>query len=94
MYGVFNDLSFADKLRFSLNYNFHFAQKRIAILEETTASYSLTNVSFGIEKGMHQLSLHAQNLMNVEYIPHLSLLKESSIFEQGRGVSIKYSVKF
>jgi iron complex outermembrane recepter protein len=91
---VFNDLSFADKLRFSLNYNFHFAQKRIAVLEETTASYSLTNVSFGIEKGMHQLSLHAQNLMNVEYIPHLSLLKESSIFEQGRGVSIKYSVKF
>ncbi len=91
---VFTDLSFADKLKLALNYNYHFAQDRISTSEEITASYSLINASFGIEKGAHQLSIHAQNLMNVEYIPHLSLLKESGIFEQGRSISLKYSVKF
>ncbi|MBC8266885.1 MAG: TonB-dependent receptor [Flavobacteriales bacterium] len=91
---VFNDLSFADKLRLALNYNHHFAQDRISSMEDITASYSLINASFGLEKGRHQFSIHAQNLMNVEYIPHLSLLKEQGVFEQGRSVSLKYSVKF
>lgn len=91
---VFDNLSFADKLRVSLNYNYYFAQNRISSLEEISNNYSLINVNCGIHKGNHQLSLHAHNLLNTEYIPHLSLLKESGVYEQGRSFSLKYSISF
>jgi iron complex outermembrane recepter protein len=90
----FENVLFADKLKLSLNYNYHFKQDRIDPEEEVSESYSLINASIGWYKGRHQLSLHGQNLLNTEYIPHLSLLKESGIYEQDRSVSLKYSINF
>ncbi|MBT5859128.1 MAG: TonB-dependent receptor [Flavobacteriales bacterium] len=92
----FKNVLFADKLKLSLNYNYHFKQDRIEPEEEVSEAYSLINASIGWYKGRHQLSLHGQNLLNTEYIPHLSLLKEieGGVFEQGRSFALKYSINF
>lgn len=91
---TFRNLAFADKCVLSLHANHYFKQDRISSEEETTNSYTLVSLSSGITKGKHQLSLHVQNLLNKEYIPHLSLLKEQDVFEQGRSISLKYSINF
>ena len=91
---VFDELSFADKVRLSLNYNYYFVQNRISRLEEISDDYFLIHASCGINKGNHQFSIHVQNLLNAEYIPHLSLLKESGVYEKGRSLSLKYSISF
>mgnify|MGYP006126048651 FL=1 len=91
---TFNDVLFAEKAIISLNYNYHFKKNRISSEKEVTDAYSLINLNFGLDKGNHSFSLHVQNLLNKEYIPHLSLLKERGIFEQGRSISFKYSVTF
>ena len=91
---TFRNLAFADKCVLSLHANHYFKQYRISSEEETTNSYTLVSLSSGIIKGKHQLSLHVQNLLNKEYIPHLSLLKEQDVFEQGRSISLKYSINF
>lgn len=93
---AFNNVLFADKLKIALNCNYHFKQDRIADEEEESEAYSLINASIGWCKGSHQLSIHGQNLLNTEYIPHLSLLKEieAGVYEQGRSISLKYAINF
>jgi iron complex outermembrane receptor protein len=91
---TFNNLSFIDKMGVSLNYNYHFKQDRISSKEEFSESYALINVSLGITKGAHHISFHGHNMLNTEYIPHLSLLKEQGIFEQSRMLSLKYAISF
>ena len=91
---TFKNISFADRAVISINYNHYFAQDRISSEEEITDAYSLINASCGINKGNHSFSLHAQNLLNTAYVPHLSLLKEQGVFEQGRSITFKYSVNF
>jgi len=89
---TFKNISFADKFVLSLNANYYFKQDRISSEEDITNAYTLVNFSSGITKGKHQLSLHIHNLLDKEYAPHLSLLKEQRIPEQGRSISLKYAI--
>ncbi len=91
---TFKNISFADKCVLSLNANYYFKQDRISSEEDITNAYTLVNFSSGLTKGKHQISLHIHNLLDKEYTPHLSLLKEQRIPEQGRSISLKYAITF
>ena len=59
-----------------------------------TDSYMLSDIGLKVQRRSHEFSIHIDNLLDTEYIPHLSLLKESGIYEPGRNFVFKYSVKF
>ena len=68
-------------------------QNHIGQNETPADAYFLTDIGIKLSKKNHEISFHLNNLLNTEYIPHLSLLKESHIYEQGRNFVMKYSVK-
>lgn len=84
---------FFDNISSILKLNYHFKQNQIGQNEAPTVAYFLTDVGIKLSKKNHEISIHLNNLLNTEYIPHLSLLKESHIYEQGRNFVMKYSVK-
>lgn len=82
----------------SVQHQYYFAQNNVAQFETPTAAYHLINVGvnlvFGKEK-QFGMKAGVNNLLNQEYIPHLSRLKNIGLFSPGRNiyVSIKYQLK-
>ena len=75
----------------SLNHIYNSSQKKVANNESPTDAYSLINASllFGSKSNKINLSLGVRNLLNVEYIPHLSRLKSYEIPHVGRSYNLK-----
>ena len=87
-------INYLDNLSIKMNISYNFQQNRVSSLENTSDDYMLIDCSVGLNKYEHELGIHINNLLNTEYIPHLSLLKESGIFEAARNIVLKYSFRF
>ncbi len=75
----------------SFNHIYNSSQKKVANNESPTDAYSLINASllFGSKSNKISLSIGVRNLLNVEYIPHLSRLKSYEIPHVGRSYNLK-----
>ena len=73
-------------------------QNRPALFESETDSYFLLNMAMGthlfLGKQKVILSVQLNNLMNVNYIDHLSTLKPLGYYNMGRNISINLSIPF
>ena len=86
-----------NKLRcreFSLNHIYKLSQNKVANNESSSEDYSLINASilFGSKSNKINLLLGVRNLLNVNYIPHLSSLKRYEIPHVGRSYNLKLSL--
>ena len=95
---VFSELSYAIKNakiieKIIANHNYHFSKEDVAFNEQTSKSYQLIDL-FIEWKYKNRLSgnLGVRNILNTEYIPHLSTLKRFNIFNPGRSVFFKMNI--
>jgi iron complex outermembrane receptor protein len=85
--------SFED-IYLKLETSYYAKQSRISSEETLSDSYLLVNLGFGTSLGKFNFGLFAHNLLNKEYITHLSLLKDQGINNPGRNISLKISCNF
>lgn len=79
----------------SLDAEHAFGQKQLAFGESASEGYRLIHFSMGANLSKQlSLALSVNNLLNTEYIPHLSLLREAHIYEPGRNFITKLSYSF
>ncbi|MFC7773365.1 TonB-dependent receptor [Flavobacterium sp. GCM10027622] len=76
----------------SLNFDTFFAQNNVGMFETKTSEYSLLNFGLGGQINCKafkcELSLNGNNVLNREYVSHLSRLKADGIPNIGRNFSI------
>lgn len=79
----------------AFQYNYFFAQQRVATFETETPSFSVIN--FGLEGGWYfsngqrlQIKTGVRNLLNTTYIDHLSRLKNISLPFPGRNIYVSF----
>jgi iron complex outermembrane receptor protein len=80
-----------------LQYQYFFAQNRVATYETTTSGFQLLNASVNARiTGKHswRFQLGVKNLFNVSYIDHLSRLKNIEMPQPGRNVFLKVNYQF
>ena len=74
----------------------YFAQNKVSDFETTTDGYSLLNLGFGatvtISNQPIDFKLSANNVLDKEYISHLSRLKSDGISNIGRNINLGISV--
>lgn len=83
---------------FAIQHSYYFEQPRVFGLEIPTADYHLINTSMNATLGESEnteLSLGCRNILNTEFIPHLSNLKRYGLPDLGINgfVSVKYNFK-
>lgn len=78
----------------SLTHNYHFAKTDVASYEKESKKYQLFN-AFVEWKFKNNLSgnIGLRNILNTEYIPHLSSLKRYNVFNPGRSLYFKINIK-
>lgn len=83
---------------FTINNKNVFKQNNISNFETVGEAYTLFDIglgsSFEVSKTKINLFFNINNLLNKNYIDHLSVLKEDNIANQGRNVMIGFDVKF
>lgn len=75
-----------------VQYNHFFAQKDVVQFETPSVSYGLLNVSSTLQLGTKspmQLQVGVRNVLNTNYIDHLSRLKNISLESPGRNIYVK-----
>lgn len=76
----------------SLFLNYTFAQNNLGAFETKTNDYLLVNFTFGstikIDKTKFQLNVNANNLLDKNYVNHLSRLKTDGINNMGRNIVV------
>ncbi|MFC3974038.1 TonB-dependent receptor [Maribacter confluentis] len=74
----------------------YFAQTRVSEFETPTSAYSLLNLGFGatvaISNQPIEIKLSANNILDKEYISHLSRLKSDGIGNIGRNINLGVSI--
>ncbi len=74
----------------SINLNTNFNQNRVSDFETETPGYTLLNLGFGgkitLGKTVFNIQLNGNNLLNKNYIAHLSRLKSDGIPNIGRNI--------
>ncbi len=74
------------------------AQNKISTFETTTNGYSLINAGLGgtlyLDKLPLSIRISGNNLLNKDYISHLSRLKSEGIANMGRNISVGIQTKF
>jgi len=92
------NMRFIHKPFISVFTNTAFKQTKIAPDETTTNGYILLDLSVGgnikIENQLISVSIGANNLLDKKYIDHLSTLKEVSLFNSGRNISLNIKIPF
>ena len=95
--GEFNIQNWLTKGFASLQVNHTLAQNNISSFETNTNDYTLVNLGFGgtikLGKSTVDLTLNANNLLNKEYINHLSRLKGDGIPNMGRNIILGMTFK-
>ncbi len=75
-----------------------FAQNHAAEFETTTPGYFLLDAGIGtdltVKKQIFSFSLMATNLLNTQYMSHLSTLKDVGIYNMGRNISLNIRIPF
>jgi iron complex outermembrane recepter protein len=73
-----------------IQHQYFLAQKRVDILETPSQAYQLFNVSANVKcKSLFALSFGVRNVLNEEYIDHLSRLKNIGMYHPGRNIFIQ-----
>ncbi|TLP79632.1 TonB-dependent receptor [Maribacter sp. ACAM166] len=79
-----------------LTFKSYFAQTRVSDFETPTGAYSLLNLGFGatfsISNQPIDIKVSANNILNKEYISHLSRLKSDGITNIGRNINLGISL--
>lgn len=91
-------LLFIKKAFVSANTYTAFNQNNAAPDETTTAGYTLLDISIGgnikMKNQSISLSISVNNILDTKYIDHLSTLKEVSLYNQGRNISLNLKIPF
>lgn len=91
-------LLFFNDAYFSIGATNVFRQDHPAPLETGTKGYSLADITFGgklkIMARELSLDLSASNIFDTKYIDHLSTLKETGYFNQGRNIALSVRLPF
>ena len=80
-----------------IHYQYFLKQQRVAVFETPTPAFQLFNCAINIRYvGSHQwrFQLGVKNIFNVEYIDHLSRLKNIQMPQPGRNIYVKISYQF
>jgi len=72
------------------------AQNQPSMFEKPSTGYNLINIGFGSEiylnKQVVVLNFNISNLLNTEYIDHLSTLRDLNILDMGRSFNVSLSI--
>ncbi len=83
---------------FKIACDYVFAQNHAADFETTTPGYFLLNAGIGtdlkVKNQVFSFSLMATNLLNTQYMDHLSTLKDVGIYNMGRNISLNIRIPF
>ncbi|MDR2684111.1 MAG: TonB-dependent receptor [Prevotellaceae bacterium] len=94
--GNFKFRKIVQKFSVFVNYQYSFAQNRIAEYETQTPDYHLVNcgIDFDFKFGKQKLFLNisVNNLLNAKYFDHLSRYKSEGILNIGRNIIAKITV--
>ncbi|GAB6012714.1 TonB-dependent receptor domain-containing protein [Viscerimonas tarda] len=81
-----------------LQYQYSFAQNRVAEYETTTAAYNLVNagLAFEFQFGKQKMLFNTtvSNIFNQRYYDHLSRYKQDGIYNMGRNINVRLSLPF
>jgi iron complex outermembrane receptor protein len=80
-----------------VQYQYFFKQQRVAFFETPTEAFQLLNFALNFRVlGAHQwkFQLGVKNMLNVQYIDHLSRLKNIQMPQPGRNIYVKISYQF
>jgi iron complex outermembrane receptor protein len=96
--GEFKFKKIVQKFSVFVNYQYSFAQNRVAVYEFQTPDYHLFNagIDFDFQFGKQKLFLNisANNIFNQKYFDHLSRYKNDGILNIGRNVTVSLSIPF
>jgi iron complex outermembrane receptor protein len=93
----FNMKSKLSAKNLTIQYNQFFAQERVGLYDIASNAYGLLNANLEIEMASELpvfLSVGAKNILNTEYIPHLSNLKILGIQQPGRNIYVALKIQF
>jgi len=86
------------KYYLNLVINHTFKTENISLFEVKRAAYTLVNTSLGtdikIKKIKANLQISAHNLFDINYISHLSVLRDNEISNMGRNIIIGLTIDF
>jgi iron complex outermembrane receptor protein len=80
-----------------IQYQYFFKQQRVAIFETPTSAFQLLNCALNFRVlGAHQWKFQfgVKNILNVQYIDHLSRLKNIQMPQPGRNIYFKINYQF
>ena len=96
---VFTEISYSLKNpriieKIIINQNYHFSKLDVSFNEQSSDSYQLFDL-FIQWKFQDKLSgsVGVRNVLNTEYIPHLSMLKRFNVFSPGRSIFFKLNIE-
>ena len=81
----------------SVQYRYFLPQDKVAVYEVASEAYQLTNIGLGIENGKkypYEIKAGVRNLFNVNYMDHLSVLKNIGVPNPGRNIYLSLKVSF
>lgn len=93
----FQDISIFKSNKLVFDYNYFFKQDRISEMETKSPFYQLLNIGINTsigEKERFDLSFGCKNLLNTEFIDHLSRLKNIGLESPGRNIYFKLTYQF
>ncbi len=83
---------------FKISCDYVFAQNHVADFETATPGYFLINAGIGtdlkVKRQIFSFSLMATNLLDTQYMDHLSTLKDVGIYNMGRNISLYIRIPF
>ncbi len=87
-----------EKYYFNLGINHTFKADKISEFETSKPAYTLLNMGLGADFKFQKINLNttisAHNLLNKEYISHLSVLREHNIPNMGRNILLSINLGF
>ena len=93
-----NELASFRNLYFLAGIEIVLPQNQPSEFEKSTPGYNLINIGIGtdieIANQLVRLNFNVSNLLNVEYIDHLSTLRNLNILDMGRSLNLKASIPF
>ena len=91
------DVSIFKSNKLVFDYNYFFKQDRVSEMETESPFYQLLNIGINTsigEKERFDLSFGCKNLLNTEFIDHLSRLKNIGLESPGRNIYFKLTYQF
>src|SRR5690606_28493382 len=75
-----------------LSGSWHMSQRKVAALEEITPAYFLLGLNFGtaflLQEQKVDVFFAAKNLLDKQYLNHLSMYRSFDVHQQGRNLSL------